>query len=107
MEEIAVNATDLAWEPAEGYPEGTMRKVLRRDADDKPLTVLLKLPAGFQMADHTHVCTEQHYVLDGEYEVAGRRYHSGHYRMYPAQTSHGPFRTEIGAVVLVLWELCT
>jgi anti-sigma factor ChrR (cupin superfamily) len=103
MEEVKVNASDLDWEPANGYPGETTWKVLRRDADNHPATVLLKLPAGFEIESHSHVNVEHHYVLEGAYESMGTQYPAGSYRMIPPHTKHGPFRSETGALVLVLW----
>ena len=104
MNETSIHAEDLSWEQAEGYPEGTMRKTLRRNSTGNPMTVLLKLPAGFAMDDHSHVFAEHHYILEGEYEVKGEHYRTGHYHVIPEHTDHGPFRSENGAVLLVIWE---
>ena len=105
MEEVSVNGSDLSWEQAEGFSEGTMWKILRRDSENQPLTVLLKLPPGFERKEHSHVFVEHHYVLEGEYESTGKRYRTGSYRMIPKHSDHGPFRSETGAMVLVVWEL--
>lgn len=105
MNEITVQEQDRTWESAVGYPQGVMWKVLRRDRQDNPVTVLLRLPAGFDMDGHTHVVVEHHYVLEGEYESMDRRFPADSYRMIPAHTDHGPFRSESGALVLVIWEL--
>ena len=104
MKEIIINGALLSWEPAEGYPSGTLWKVLRRDASHQPLTVLLKLPPKFEMTEHTHVNVEHHFVLEGELESMGQCYGAGSYRMIPGHTDHGPFRSDTGAQVLVMWE---
>lgn len=104
MTETSVNAADLPWEQAAGYPDGTMRKTLHSDSKGSAMTVLLKLPSGFAMDDHSHVFAEHHYILEGEYEAKGEHYRAGHYRMIPEHTNHGPFRSETGALLLVLWE---
>lgn len=104
MNEVSVSASDLHWEEAEGYPSGTQRKVLLWSPANQPRCVLLKLPPGFEMAGHSHVFAEHHYVLEGEYESLGKRYSTGHYRMIPEHTEHGPFRSDTGALVLVVWE---
>jgi quercetin dioxygenase-like cupin family protein len=104
MNEVAVHDTILEWEDMAGYAPGTQRKVLRRGEAEQPLTILLKLPPGFEMDRHTHVYNEHHYVLEGEYESLGKSYPAGSYRMIPRHTDHGPFRSENGAVVLVVWE---
>ena len=106
MNETLVNTSDLSWEEAKGYPDGVMRKVFRRDSNGKPLTLLLKIPPQFEMEGHSHVCVEQHYILEGEYESAGKQYRAGDYRMIPKYADHGPFRSDTGAVILVAWELC-
>jgi len=93
---------DANWEEAKGYPEGTKRKVLR-DEDNKR-TVLLKLPKGFKMSAHSHVTTEQHFVLEGAYESEGKNYPVGSYQIFSAHDEHGPFISENGAIVLVIWD---
>jgi quercetin dioxygenase-like cupin family protein len=67
------------------------------------MTVLLKLPPGFEMQSHSHLFVEHHYVLEGEYESQGKRFPAGSYRVIPRQADHGPFRSADGATVLVLW----
>jgi len=104
MKEVAVDSSDIAWEETTGYKPGTLRKVLRRGEAQQPLAVLLKLPPGFKMDKHTHVHDEQHYILQGEYVSMGKTYGEGTYRMIPGHTDHGPFSSEDGAVVLVVWE---
>ena len=91
MEEcIMINLINLFdqrnWEEAENYPEGTLKKTLRDDNGDR--TILLKLPKGFKMESHSHITTEQHFVLKGEY----------------ISEDHGPFRSKNGALVLVIWD---
>jgi len=56
------------------------------------------------MEAHSHMETEQHFVLEGEYESEGRTHQEGSYRLIPERASHGPFRSEKGAVLLVLWD---
>ena len=104
MIEAPIHPDGLAWEKADQYPGGTMVKTLRRGAGGDPLTILLKLPPGFSMADHSHVTAEHHYILEGEYEVRSERFSAGHYHFIPAHADHGPFLSENGAVVLVIWE---
>lgn len=104
MDETLVNATTLPWEAAEGYHPGTLRKILRRGPQGEPRTILLKLPPGFDMAPHSHIFVEHHYVLDGEYESEGKRFGAGFYRVIPRHQNHGPFRSEKGALLFVFWE---
>lgn len=104
MQAIAIDTATQSWEAAAGYPDGTMRKVLRLNEEGNPQTLLLKLPPGFAMDDHSHVNLEQHYVLEGEYEVKGERHGAGCYVLIPEHTDHGPFRSRDGALILVFWE---
>jgi len=103
MKELSLNHQEMPWEEAPGYSSGALMKVLRRDEKGQPLTVLLKLGEGFEMEGHSHIEIEQHFVLEGEYQSGGRIYQAGSYRLIPSETSHGPFRSEKGAVILVAW----
>jgi len=103
MQEVSLNYKEMPWEDAETYPPGTKMKVLRRDERGQPLTVVLKLQGRFEMGAHSHIGTEQHFVLEGEYESEGRVYKTGSYRLIPVETPHGPFTSKKGAVILVLW----
>jgi len=98
---------EFGWKQAEGYPVGTRIKTLRDDTGGK--TILLKMPKGLRMDAHTHVCNEQHIVLEGQYESEGKVYSSGTYgkgtyRLIPAHQDHGPFISKTGAIVLVIWD---
>ncbi len=103
MTTTAVDTTRVPWERADTYPHGTERKVLHRGPDGQPRTVILKLPAGFEMDRHSHVMTEHHYVLDGEVDAGGERLVRGSDQLIPAHSDHGPFRSERGAEILVIW----
>ena len=102
MKEKFLNTKEMEWQDAPGYTEGTKRKILRDE--DGARAILLKIPAGFDLEGHTHTCTEQHYVLEGEYEAEGRTYGSGTYQLIPAHTSHGPYTSKKGAVIFVIWD---
>jgi len=95
---------DLNWENADNYPSGTKRKVLRDENGVK--TILLKLPKGFHMDPHSHVVTEQNFVLDGEYISNGKVFSKGSYQIFLPHDDHGPFESEKGALVLVVWDPC-
>ena len=75
MSELSINYHEMEWIEAMGYPSGTKMKLLREKGSAK--TFLLKLPAGFDMEDHAHMATEQHFVLEGEYESEGQKYGPG------------------------------
>ena len=104
MQELRARASELAWEAAPGYPAGTDWKVLRRGEAGEPTAVLLKLAPGFDMPAHSHIYAEHHYVISGEYDSQENRFPAGTYRLIPKRVDHGPFRSEQGAEVLVIWE---
>ena len=90
------------WEDAKDYFPGTKRKILRDENGRR--TVLLKLPPGCVIPPHSHITTEQHFVLEGEYESEGNIYGSNSYRLISAHKDHGPFKSKNGALVLVIWD---
>lgn len=93
---------ELGWEPAEGYPVGTRIKTLRDENGAK--TILLKLPKDFHMEAHAHIYTEQHLVLEGEYESEGQIFSHGDYRLIHGGETHGPFASKGGAKILIIWD---
>jgi anti-sigma factor ChrR (cupin superfamily) len=93
---------DQNWEAAEEYPDGTKRKLLRDENGAK--TALLKFPAGFKMAPHSHITTEQHFVLEGEYESNGQTFGVGSYQVFYPHEEHGPYESKSGALILVVWD---
>jgi anti-sigma factor ChrR (cupin superfamily) len=102
MKEKFLNTNEMEWQDAPRYSEGTKMKTLRDENGAR--TILLKIPADFHLDGHAHTLTEQHYVLEGEYESGGKTYGSGTYQLIPAHTSHGPYTSKNGAVVLVVWD---
>lgn len=101
MSDITLDTARLPWEDGASYAEGTQLKSLREEGAAR--SILLKLPSGFRMEEHSHTCCEQHYVLEGAYEVGERTYGPGTYRCIPAHADHGPFSSREGAVILVIW----
>lgn len=93
---------DSGWMDAQEYPAGTMKKVLRDQQGAK--TILLKLPEGFYMTSHSHITAEQHVILKGEYKSEGKLYSEGTYQSFEAHVNHGPFESEKGALILVIWD---
>ena len=105
MKAVNVNVNDLEWSGAVEYPTGTEEKVLSMGGSIAPRTILLKLPPGWKMNNHSHRFTELHYVLEGQVESQGHKYSAGSFRVIPKGVDHGPFSSETGAIVLVIW--CT
>lgn len=93
---------ETGWEQADNYPKGTLRKILRDENSAK--TMLLKFPKGFNMDPHSHITAEQHFVLEGSYSSKGKDYPAGSYQLIAAHEDHGPFESENGALILVIWD---
>jgi anti-sigma factor ChrR (cupin superfamily) len=102
MPEITRDTNQMEWKQTNAYPDGTMIKVLREEGEAR--SVLLKLPPGFRIDAHVHTDTEQHFVLEGEYESQGVEHGPGTYQCIPAHASHGPFSSRAGAVILIIWD---
>jgi anti-sigma factor ChrR (cupin superfamily) len=102
MVDMIVNYNTMEWQDAgEAYSKGTQVKVLRDDKDGR--TILLKLPKGFRMEGHTHIQNEQHLILKGQYEIDGQAYGPGTYQLIHSNMTHGPFTSNKGAEILVIW----
>ena len=102
MENLMNLFDDLNWEDANEYFDQTKRKVLRDENGCR--TVLLKLPKNFYMAPHSHITTEQHFVLKGEYTSKGKSFSVGSYQIFSKCDDHGPFESKNGALILVIWD---
>ena len=103
MVDMIVNCNDLDWQDAgETYPPDTKIKVLRDNKDKR--TIILKMPKGFRMEAHTHIRNEQHFILKGQYEIDGQVHNEGTYQLIKADMTHGPFTSQTGAEILVIWN---
>ena len=90
------------WEDAKDYFPGTKRKILRDENGRR--TVLLKLPPGCVIPPHSHITTEQHFVLEGEYVSNGKTYPKGSFQLISPGEQHGSFKSEKGALILIIWD---
>jgi metal-sulfur cluster biosynthetic enzyme len=102
MEDIMNLFDEENWEDANEYFNGTKRKILRDDNGCK--TVLLKLPENFYMSPHSHITTEQHIVIKGDYTSQGKYFPEGSYQIFFKGDEHGPFESKNGALILVIWD---
>lgn len=103
MLDMIVKANDLEWQDAsETYMPGTLVKILRDDDGGK--TILLKIPAGFRQESHSHLRTEQHYVIRGSYEMGNSYCPEGTYQLIHKNITHGPITSKTGAEILVIWH---
>ncbi len=103
MNAVSLNEKELEWQQAAGYPEGTEEKPLSVGGSIAPRAILLKIPPGWSMGSHSHLHTELHYVLQGEYESMGEIYSIGTFRIIPKSVEHGPFQSKTGAKILVIY----
>jgi anti-sigma factor ChrR (cupin superfamily) len=102
MKEISINYGEMEWKDTTGYPAGTKIKILRKEGTAR--TFLLKIPKEFIMPAHSHMTVEQHFVLEGNYKSEGKEYGPGSFRLIPREIDHGPFTSESGAIILVVWD---
>jgi anti-sigma factor ChrR (cupin superfamily) len=103
MLDVIVNCNSMEWQDTvDYYPQGTKIKVLRDD--ERGRTIILQLPKAFKMEDHSHIKTEQHFILKGQYEIGGKVYSQGTYQLIHTKTTHGPYTSETGAEILVVWQ---
>ena len=103
MLDVIVNCNSMDWQDAgEAYPEKTKIKILRDDEGGR--TFILKIPKDFRMEGHTHIKNEQHFILNGQYEINGQVYGQGTYQLIHSNMTHGPFTSQTGAEILVVWH---
>ncbi|MFZ5981350.1 MAG: cupin domain-containing protein [Candidatus Zixiibacteriota bacterium] len=103
MKPVCIKANDLHWKPAEGYGMGAEEKVLNEGNSVAPRAILLKIPPGWSMDAHSHLNTEMHYILEGQYESQGKKFPAGTFCVIPKEVKHGAYSTKSGAIILVTW----
>ncbi len=102
MKETYIYTGEIDWQEAKGYPAGAMQKVLHDGSGSAPRSILLKIKPGWILAEHAHIYTELHFVIEGEYQIHDKVYPAGTFSIIPKHTNHGPFTTSKGAVILVI-----
>jgi anti-sigma factor ChrR (cupin superfamily) len=103
MNPICIKTDDAKWQPAKGYGMGAEEKVLNEGDSVAPRTILLKIPPGWSMESHSHLNTELHYILEGEYESQGEKFPAGTFCVIPKEIRHGSYSTKNGATILITW----
>jgi len=103
MNAVCIKAGEMEWRPADGYGSGAEEKVLNEGDGVVPRTILLKIPPGWRMEAHSHLNTELHYIIDGEYESQGEKFLPGTFCVIPKEVRHGGYSTASGATILVTW----
>jgi anti-sigma factor ChrR (cupin superfamily) len=100
MQEIHLNYEDIDWRTHLNSSSGLSSKILRNSGGAK--TLFLKLPKGARIESHKHTKTEQHFIIEGEYETDEKVYGRGSYRLIPAGANHGPVYVKKELVILVI-----
>lgn len=80
---------------------GIFVKALRRNADGRPPTILLKFEAGASYPYHNHPGGEELFVMEGTCIIEGARLQAGDYLYTPPGFKHS-VRTETGCVLLFI-----
>jgi predicted ChrR family anti-sigma factor len=74
--------------------EGIALKVLRRDAQTKDATVLIRMKPGCAYPAHRHVGVEEVFVLQGGYRDQRGEHRAGDYVINDADSRHRPVALE-------------
>jgi hypothetical protein len=104
MREFSVNSGEMHWEEAQSYSPGARICILRRGDNGRIRTMLLRVGSNFSAGGHTNTTGEEQLVLGGEIQSAGKSYGRGSYRFIPAGSSHDPWLSATGALLLVRWD---
>ncbi len=76
-------------------------KVLRREADGRSMSYLLKLEPGAFLVPHKHHIDEECVVLEGMVTIGEELVGPGTYHLAPRGMIHAPIRSENGAVLFI------
>jgi quercetin dioxygenase-like cupin family protein len=79
-------------------------KVLRRDAQAKRQTLLLRMEPGGFMPGHRHTADEELIVLEGECHIGPHRLVAGDVHLASAGSWHDQITTQTGVLVLLNGE---
>jgi len=104
MREFSVNSGEMHWEEAPSYSPGARICILRQGENGRIETMLLKVGNNFTAGGHTNTTGEEQLVVNGEIQSGGRSYAEGSYRFIPAGSSHDPWSSSTGALLLVRWD---
>jgi hypothetical protein len=101
-----VQSQTLPWQSSP-WPHlpGCQVKLLSLDPDTGAASALLRVPAGWSEAREGWLgAGVEHYVVDGEIDLNGRRYLADTYAWLPAGYPFRSMKTTTGAVVLVFFD---
>jgi quercetin dioxygenase-like cupin family protein len=100
---VAVKATDIKWEKADGMPEGIMVSHLTGESSASPFVDMLKFPRGTRVPLHWHSANHILTVMSGTLvigregkpdESAGMEVGPGGYFRFTAKAPHWTFAKE-------------
>ena len=100
------NAMDEHPTPVEGPVAGIMVRILRRDANTGGMTLIIRIPPGWDepRSEH-HDCVEESFKLTGDIWLhengVPQILSAGDYFFRPPRIKHGPMRTEAGTSSLI------
>ena len=100
------NAMDEHPTPVEGPVAGIMVRILRRDAATGGMTLIIRIPPGWEepRSEH-HDCVEESFKLSGEIWLQEngepQTLAAGDYFFRPPRIKHGPMRTAAGTSSLI------
>ncbi|HRD81975.1 MAG TPA: cupin domain-containing protein [Saprospiraceae bacterium] len=96
--------SEIQWTPLTEpgiHTAGIFIKVLRRNADGRPPSFLLKFEAGASYPYHNHPAGEELFVIEGACVIEGAALQAGDYLYTPPGFRHS-VRTENGCVLLFI-----
>ena len=102
-----IQAQALPWItlPETAARPGVACKILSRDVDSGAVSVILRYPAGFEIAAAHYLDNdEEFFVLEGEVHLGETVYGPRAYAYLPDGYPRGPMRTPNGAAVLTFFE---
>lgn len=77
-------------------------RVLSKDEATGAITLLIKLQAGWHTpARERHGCLQEDILIEGDCWYGDEHYEAPAYLCFPANTWHGPMRTDTGGVWIV------
>jgi anti-sigma factor ChrR (cupin superfamily) len=86
----------------EDVAPGVARRALGTDRATRSRSYVIRMQPGATLRSHAHTVVEHCYILQGDFEVAGRRMQTGDYHLAPPGTLHDGLRSEGGCVFLIV-----
>ena len=98
-----VPAVTDSWRPH--VIPGIVVKELSIDHDAQRAMFLMRIAPNTRVPLHAHDVNEECYVLEGDFEIRGKRYVAGDFLRANKGSAHGPLVTHGGCVVLLSTSL--